>query len=155
MFRGVSSINLDVKGRLAIPTRYREELQECCDRQLIVTLAVDEKGSGENGCLWLYPLPEWELLEQKINKLPTLNKMAGRLRRFVIGYASECEMDAQGRLLLPEKLRQFAEMEKRIVLLGQLNKFEIWNEEVWATREKEWLDGSDDGELEELESLSF
>ncbi len=155
MFRGVSSINLDVKGRLAIPTRYRAELQECCDRQLIVTLAVDEKGSGESGCLWLYPLPEWELLEQKINKLPTLNKMAGRLRRFVIGYASECEMDAQGRLLLPEILRQFAEMEKRIVLLGQLNKFEIWNEEIWTARAKEWRDGDDGGELEELESLSF
>lgn len=155
MFRGVSSINLDVKGRLAIPTRYREELKECCERQLIVTLAVDEKGSGESGCLWLYPLPEWELLEQKINKLPTLNKMAGKLRRFVIGYASECEMDAQGRLLLPEKLRQFAGMEKHIVLLGQLNKFEIWNEEIWTGREKEWLEGGDGGDLEALESLSF
>ena len=155
MFRGVSSINLDVKGRLAVPTRYRTELQECCDRQLIVTLAVDEKGSGENGCLWLYPLPEWELLEQKIKKLPTLNKMAGKLRRFVIGYASECEMDAQGRLLLPEKLRQFAGMEKHIVLLGQLNKFEIWNEDIWTARENEWLEGDDDGALEELELLSF
>ena len=155
MFRGVSSINLDVKGRLAIPTRYRTELQECCERQLIVTLAVDEKGSGENGCLWLYPLPEWELLEQKINKLPTLNKMAGKLRRFVIGYASECEMDGQGRLLLPEKLRHFAGMEKHVVLLGQLNKFEIWNEGIWTVKETEWLDGGDDGDMEELESLSF
>ena len=156
MFRGVSPINLDAKGRLAIPTRYREELRDCCERRLIVTVAVDDRGVGENGCLWLYPLPEWELLEQKINKLPTLNKVARKLQRFLIGYANECEMDTQGRLLLPEKLRKFAGLEKHVVLLGQLNKFEIWNEEIWAAQENDWLNGDDDGEsLDELESLSF
>ncbi|NBV74863.1 MAG: transcriptional regulator MraZ [Methylococcaceae bacterium] len=155
MFRGISSISLDAKGRVAIPTRYREELQDCCDRQLVVTVAVDEKCVGEPGCLWLYPLPEWEKLEQTISKLPTLNKMAGKLRRFVIGNATECEMDNQGRLLLPEKLREFAGMEKHIVLVGQLNKFEIWNESAWQAKEQEWLDGSDSEGLEDLDSLSF
>ena len=155
MFRGTSSINLDVKGRLAVPTRYRAELQECCERQLVVTVAVNEHCVGEAGCLWLYPLPEWEQLEQTIRVLPTLNKMAGKLRRFVIGYASECEMDGQGRLLLPEKLRQFANMEKRIMLVGQLNKFEIWNEDAWIAKEAEWMDGNDTEGLEELGSLSF
>jgi MraZ protein len=155
LFRGISSINLDPKGRLTIPTRYREELQECFDRQLVVTVAVDDRCVGEAGCLWLYPLPEWEKLEQTISKLPTLNKMAGKLRRFVIGNASECEMDSQGRLLLPEKLREFAGMEKHIVLVGQLNKFEIWNESAWQAKEQEWLDGSDNEGLEELGSLSF
>ena len=81
--------------------------------------------------------------------------MAGKLRRFVIGNASECEMDAQGRLLLPEKLRKFATMDKKIVLVGQLNKFEIWNEDAWAAKEKEWLDGDDNEGLEELGTLSF
>ena len=155
MFRGTSSINLDVKGRLAVPTRYRAELQECCERQLVVTVAVNEHCVGEAGCLWLYPLPEWEQLEQTIRVLPTLNKMAGKLRRFVIGNASECEMDGQGRLLLPEKLRQFANMEKRIMLVGQLNKFEIWNEDAWIAKEAEWMDGNDTEGLEELGSLSF
>jgi len=155
LFRGVSAINLDVKGRLAIPTRYRSELQEMCERQMIVTPAVDEKGSGLDGCLWLYPLPEWELLEKKINSLPTLNKMVTKLRRFLIGYAAECEMDGQGRLMLPEKLRQFANLEKRVVLLGQLNKFEIWNEQILAEREAEFRDGGDDEGLEELEKLTF
>lgn len=155
MFRGTSSINLDVKGRLAVPTRYRAELQECCERQLVVTVAVNEHCVGEAGCLWLYPLPEWEQLEQTIKVLPTLNKMAGKLRRFVIGNASECEMDGQGRLLLPEKLRQFANMEKRIMLVGQLNKFEIWNEDAWIAKEAEWMDGNDTEGLEELGSLSF
>lgn len=155
MFRGISSISLDAKGRIAIPTRYREELQESCDRQMVVTVAVDDKCVGEQGCLWLYPLPEWEKLEQTISKLPTLNKMAGKLRRFVIGNASECEMDSQGRLLLPEPLREFAGMEKHIMLVGQLNKFEIWNEAAWKAKEQEWMDGNDIEGLEELGSLSF
>jgi len=73
VFRGVSSINLDAKGRLAIPTRYRVELQESCECQMIVTVAVDDRCVGEGGCLWLYPLPEWEKLELTISKLPTLN----------------------------------------------------------------------------------
>lgn len=155
MFRGISSINLDDKGRLTVPTRYREGLQDCCELQLVVTVAVNERCVGEMGCLWLYPLPEWEELEQTINKLPTLNKMAGKLRRFLIGNASECEMDGQGRLLLPEKLRKFAKLEKKIVLVGQLNKFEIWNEDAWTAKENEWLNGDDDEGLEELETLSF
>ncbi|WP_428355463.1 division/cell wall cluster transcriptional repressor MraZ [Methyloprofundus sp.] len=155
MFRGVTAINLDAKGRFAIPTRFREELQDCCDRQLVVTVAVNEKCIGEPGCLWLYPLPEWEKLELTVSKLPTLNKMAGKLRRFLIGNATETEMDAQGRLLLSEKLRKFAHMEKKLILVGQLNKFEIWNEDAWNAKENEWLEGDDNEGLEELESLSF
>jgi MraZ protein len=121
----------------------------------VLTVAVNERCIGEPGCLWLYPLAEWEKLEQTINKLPTLNKMAGKLRRFVIGNASECEMDNQGRLLLPEKLRSFANMDKKIVLVGQLNKFEIWNEDAWIAKENEWMTGDDVEGLEELGSLSF
>lgn len=155
VFRGVNSINLDAKGRLAVPTRYRAELQDACDRQMIVTIAINDKCIGEKGCLWLYPLPEWEKLENTISKQPTLNKMAIKLRRFLIGNATECEMDAQGRLLLPEKLRNFAGMEKRIILVGQLNKFEIWNESAWINKENEWMDGDDTEGLEELGSISF
>lgn len=154
MFRGRRLVNLDDKGRLAIPTRYRDELQECCEGQMVVTVTVNERCVGESSCLWLYPLPEWEKLEHTISKLPTLNKMAGKLRRFVIGNASECEMDGQGRLLLPEKLRIFAKLEKKVELVGQLNKFEIWNEEAWAAKENNWLDGDNEG-LEELGPLTF
>jgi len=155
LFRGISSINLDDKGRLAIPTKYREELVECCDRQLIVTVAVDERCNGEPGCLWLYPLPEWEKVEKTIKALPTLNKMADKLRRFVIGNASECEMDNQGRLLLPERLRRYAKMDKKIFLVGQLSKFEIWNEDAWTAKENEWLNGDDDEGLEALGPITF
>ena len=155
MFRGVTAINLDAKGRFAIPTRYREELQDSCERQLVVTVAVNEKCVGESGCLWLYPLPEWEKLEQTVSKLPTLNKMAGKLRRFLIGNATETEMDGQGRLLLSEKLRKFAGMEKKLILVGQLNKFEIWNEDAWNAKENEWMNADDDDGLDELGTLSF
>lgn len=155
MFRGISSLNLDDKGRLAIPTKYRGELVECCNRQLVATIAVDERCIGEPGCLWLYPIPEWERVERVIDKLPTLNKMAGKLRRFVVGNASECEMDGQGRLLLPEKLRRYAQMDKKIVLVGQLKKFEIWNEDAWIAKENEWLTGDDTEGLEELGTISF
>ena len=155
MFRRIGSINLDDKGRLAIPTRYREELQECTEGQLVVTVTVNERCTDETGCLWLYPLPELEQLEQTISKLLTLNKMAGKLRRFLIGNASECDMDKQGRLLLPEQLRTFAGLDKKVVLVGQLNKFEIWNDQAWTARENEWLNSDDNEGFEELESLSF
>lgn len=140
---------------MAIPTRYRSELLASYEGQLIITLAVNERCSGEAGCLWLYPLTEWERLEATINKLPTLNKMAGKLRRFLIGNATECELDAQGRLLLPDKLKAFAQIDKKVVLVGQLTKFEIWNEVAWQEKEREWLDSQDNEGLEELGTLSF
>lgn len=155
MFRGVTAINLDAKGRFAIPTRYREELNECCDSQMVVTIAINEKGVGEQGCLWLYPLPEWEKLELSISKLPTMNKMAGKLRRFVIGNATEAVMDKQGRLLLSDKLREFTGMNKKMMLVGQLNKFEIWDEVSWKAKEDAWMDSDDDEGLDALDDISF
>lgn len=152
MLRGVNSINLDEKGRMAIPTRYRAELLDCCERQMVLTVSVDR-------CLLLYPFNEWEVIEQKLVKLPSLNKQAKRLQRLMIGHATECEMDAQGRLLISEPLRNFASLEKRIVLIGQGNKFEIWDENVWNKSREEWLDEGGLDDLEnlspELESLSF
>jgi len=152
LFRGGHAINLDAKGRITIPTCYRAELQDCCDRQLIVTYALDEKGKSEEGCLWLYPMPEWERLEQTISKLPTVNKTASRLRRMLIGNAQECEMDKQGRLLITETLRVHAGLKKNIYLLGQLNKFEIWSLDAWQAKKEGW---KEDDDLEVLENLTF
>ena len=119
-----------------------------CDGQLVVTVDRDH-------CLLLYPLPEWEVLERKLVKLPSLNKQARRLQRLLIGHATEMELDGNGRILLPPPLREFAELDKRIVLIGQGNKFEIWNEAQWGERRDLWLnevDGDEDlpGELESL-----
>jgi transcriptional regulator MraZ len=148
VFRGLSLINLDAKGRLAIPTKYRAELQECCDCQLVVT-------ADRDGCLLLYPLPEWEVVERKLAKLPTLNKKARALQRFMIGHACECQMDGQGRILLSDGLRSFANLDKRVALLGQLNKFEIWNEEAWRGQQDSWLQEGESAELEGLDLESF
>ena len=150
MFRGVNSITLDAKGRMAMPTRYRDRLTSHCDGQLVVTVDRDH-------CLLLYPLPEWEILERKLVKLPSLNKQARRLQRLLIGHATEMELDGNGRILLPPPLREFAELDKRIVLIGQGNKFEIWDEAQWAERRDQWLNevDGDEGLPTELESLSL
>jgi len=155
LFRGTSSLNLDDKGRLTIPTKYRAELQESCDRQMVVTVGLNERAVREQGCLWLYPLPEWEKVEQTVSKLPNFNKAAENLRRYFIGSATECDMDAQGRLLLPEKLRKLANMDKKIVLVGQLARFEIWQEETWDAKENEWLQTESADDLRELGDLNF
>jgi MraZ protein len=151
VYRGVSTINLDSKGRMAVPTKYRDELTRQCEGQMVVTVDRDT-------CLLLYPLPEWEEIERKLVRLPSFNKQARRLQRLLIGHATECELDGNGRILLPQPLREFAAMEKSVVLIGQGNKFEIWAEERWNDSRAAWLEGSDedDGELpQELGSLSL
>jgi MraZ protein len=151
MFRGVNALTLDAKGRMAMPTKYRDRLMETCDGQLVVTVDRDH-------CLLLYPLPEWEEIERKLVRLPTLNKQARRLQRLLIGHATECELDSHGRILLPPPLREFAGLDKHVVLIGQGNKFEVWNEPSWNQRRDEWLAEDQGGDLElsgDLESLSL
>ncbi len=150
MFRGVTHINLDTKGRIALPSRYRERLSGLCDGNLVVTVDRDH-------CLLIYPLPEWEHIEQKLVRLPSLNRTARRLQRLLIGHATECQLDGNGRILLPAPLRAFAGLEKHSVLIGQGNKFELWDESAWTQRRDEWL--AEAAETEELpgdlESLSL
>lgn len=151
MFRGVNNISLDAKGRMALPTRYRERLNERCDGQIVVTVDRDH-------CLLIYPLPEWEEIERKLVRLPSLNKQARRLQRLLIGHATECQLDGNGRVLLPQPLRDFAGLQRGVVLIGQGNKFELWDEQTWNERRETWLE-EDDGEgvdlPEDLESLSL
>ena len=143
MFRGVSTLKLDSKGRMTVPTRYRRRLQETCGSQLVITVeAVDR-----NRSLLLYPMAEWEQIESKLINLPALDKEARRLQRLLIGHATECEMDAQGRILLPAELREYAGIDKKVVMCGLGNKFELWDEQSWLTRRQEWLE--EDGEDQE------
>ncbi|HYM48158.1 MAG TPA: division/cell wall cluster transcriptional repressor MraZ, partial [Burkholderiaceae bacterium] len=111
-----------------------------------------------DNCLLLYPLPDWEEIERKLVKLPSFNKQARRLQRLLVGHATECELDGAGRILLPPPLREFAALNKDIVLIGQGNKFEIWDAQTWNVRRAEWLGqgGGDEGPLpSELENLSL
>ena len=125
MFRGANAINLDAKGRLAMPSRYRDELVARCGGQLIVTIdAVDP-------CLCVYPLSEWELIEAKLRDLPSLREDTRRLLRLLIGNAVDIELDGSGRFLVPPRLRAHAGLDKHAMLVGQLNKFQLWNEDAW------------------------
>ncbi len=125
VFRGANAISLDAKGRLAMPSRFRDELVSRCEGQLIVTIdAVDP-------CLCVYPLPEWELIEAKLRELPSLREETRRLQRLLIGNAVDLELDGSGRFLVPPRLREYAKLEKRAMLVGQLNKFQLWDEDAW------------------------
>lgn len=151
MFRGVNTLSLDAKGRMAMPSKYRDRLLAQCDGQMVVT--VDRS----DACLLLYPMPEWEDIERKLVRLGNLNTQARRLQRLLIGHATEVELDANGRILIPPPLREFAKLDKRIALTGQGNKFEIWDEQNWNEQRDTWITSDDESaELSaELESLSL
>ena len=150
MLSGHTSINLDAKGRLAIPTRYRAYLDEVGGGKICATVHPDI-------CLMLYPLNEWGPVHRRVMKLSNMDPKARDLQRLIIGYASELEMDSNGRLLLPPSLREFARLDKHAVLIGVGNKFELWDAQRWSDRQNTWVgDGDADGTFsDELRSLSL
>ena len=150
MFRGATKVTLDDKGRMVMPTRYREQIAERAQGRLVVTVDRDQ-------CLLIYPLPEWDLLETRLMSLPALHAQARRLQRLMVGHATDLELDGHGRMLLPPELREFAGLERHAVLIGQGNRFELWNEARWSERVAEWLK-SEEASTDlpsELDSLSL
>lgn len=151
MFKGATAISIDAKGRMAIPTKYRDMLASYCEGQLVATIDTDER------CLLIYPLPEWEELQKKIEALPSFNPAARRIQRLLIGHASDLELDSNGRILLPATLREYAGLTKKLMLVGQSNKFELWSEEHWFESRESWIDNAnkDNALPEELQSFSL
>lgn len=148
MFRGIAEINLDPKGRLAIPAKYREVLAELCRGQLVATIDI------QDACLRIYPLPVWLDIEARLEALPGTNPGIRRVQRLLLGYASELELDSSGRVLLPPSLRKYAQLDKKLVLVGQGKKFELWSEENWQG----CFDAARKGEFElpsEIDSIPF
>jgi MraZ protein len=125
VFRGVAQLNLDSKGRLAVPARHRDSLLERCAGHLVITADADR-------CLLLYPLADWEIIQQKLEGLSNLDPRVRELQRRLIGFAVDVDMDGAGRVLISPELRRFAQLEKSVVLVGQGRKFELWNEERWT-----------------------
>ena len=121
MFMGEYNHVIDAKGRLIIPARFRELLGE----EFILTKGLD-------GCLSIYPMDAWEAFETKLRALPLTNKNARTFTRFFVAGATNCELDRQGRVLVPQPLREFAGLEKEVVLTGNLNRIEIWSKEKWS-----------------------
>ncbi|MEO0442867.1 MAG: division/cell wall cluster transcriptional repressor MraZ [Pseudomonadota bacterium] len=140
MFYGSHAINMDAKGRIAIPTRVRELLQECCEGRIVLTAHT------ENRCLHLFPETQWLEILPKIEALPSFNKISRRAKLLLIGHASPLELDANGRVLLPPTLREYAGLEKKLILVGQGKGLELWSEEGFA----HYIDASvDDEEMPE------
>ena len=131
MFRGATLVNLDSKGRLAVPVRYRDQLVESATGQMVCTIDI------HHPCLLLYPLPEWEIIEQKLSRLSSMNPVERRVQRLLLGHAR---------------------LTKEVMLVGQFNKFELWDETAWYQRVKEDIDAeqSASGALSErLQDLSL
>lgn len=147
MFRGASAINLDTKGRVAIPTRYRQPLLDDCGGHLVCTIDAWQP------CLLLYPLTEWEEVDIKLSRLSDTDVHERRLKRLMLGYASDGDMDKSGRFLLPQVLRERINLGKQVMLVGQRNRFEIWNAEDWSSQIEEDLNIQRAGNYELTERL--
>ncbi len=133
LFRGLHSISLDAKGRMAMPARFRGIIEEHCQGQLVVTIDQD----GES--LVVYPLNEFEQIERKVAALSSFHPESRRLKNIFIGHATEVNLDGSGRILIPQNLRQFVGLDKKVALVGQGNKLAIWNDEVWNETRDGWL----------------
>ena len=150
MFRGVNQVNMDAKGRLTVPTRYRDEINESCRGSMVVTIDTEER------CLLIYPQPAWEDIQRKVESLPSFNTAARRVQRLLIGHATDIPMDRNGRLLITPPLREYANLDKQTVLLGQGNKLELWDESVWNARRDQWLEVQSEGGMpDELQMLAL
>lgn len=134
MFRGLNTVSVDAKGRLAIPARFRETLSRIEETSLVLTLNPWDRA------LWLYPLAEWNLIDIKLASLSDFDKQSRRTKQIMRGYATDLGLDGQGRILLPAEMRDLAEIKKQSVLLGQGNKLEIWNADNWQQERDAWLD---------------
>jgi MraZ protein len=148
VFFGETAINLDAKGRLAIPIRYRDSIQELCQGRLVLTYSAFDSGS-----LYLYPEQEWERVRDDVMRLSTFNPGHRSLQRRLVGSASTVEPDGNGRIQLPQTLRQVAGLEKKVVLLGMGDRFEIWNETVLNQKRIEEDGALDEGASEEMVRL--
>ncbi|ETI61252.1 cell division protein MraZ [Marinomonas profundimaris] len=151
VFRGIHQVSVDVKGRMSLPARLRDDLAQYDEDGVVVTIDPVSR------CLLLYPLSEWELIQQKLDKLPTFQPQARRLQRLLVGHATDLEVDKAGRILLPAPLREFARLDKKLTILGQGKKLEIWSQEEWEAQREDYLsqDALEDLQTETMMDISL
>ena len=146
MFFGETAINLDAKGRLAVPKRYRDDLKEQCENRMVLTYSA-----FDSGVLWLYLEKEWQRVRDEVMALPSLNANHRSLQRRLVGSATAVEPDGTGRILLPPSLREVAGLQKHVVMLGMGSRFEIWDEDVLNQKRDEMnLDETASAEMARL-----
>ena len=126
MFQGSAEIKMDAKGRISIPTKYRDQLRSVCEGHIVITASVQAP------CLSIYPVREWqEQVLPQVQSLPTVNSHAARARRLVIGYAEDFQIDDAARVQLSVPHRKYGKFEKDIMVVGQGSKLELWDAEAW------------------------
>ena len=148
MFRGLNKISLDAKGRVSIPTKYRNELIKISKNKLICTIDLDH-------CLLLYPLNHWLKIEEKIMKLPSLDNSSRKLQRLLVGHAVEIDIDSSARILIPSELREFSKINKEAMFIGQGKRFEIWDYFTWTKSREKWLQKEKFSLPKDFETLSI
>jgi MraZ protein len=136
MFQGATGLNLDAKGRLAVPTKHRQPLQEGSDGKLVLT-------AHPHKCLLLYPASAWEPIRARIMTFSSFDPQLTLWKRLLVGFAEELELDGAGRLLISPELRSFAGLEKQLMLVGQGSHFELWSREAWDRQLEQIESGSD------------
>lgn len=151
MFRGANTINMDAKGRIAIPAKQRSSFHDACANEVVITIDLFDP------CLLIFPLPHWEQLEAKLATFSNTNPMQRRMKRMLLGHASEHTIDGHGRILLPQVLREHAKLEKHILLSGQGQTIQIWSEDNWHKQIEEDVAALSEGPLnpDELPELAF
>ncbi len=148
MFQGAAALNLDAKGRLAIPARHRDALNAASGGSLVLT-------AHPHRCLLLYPQPAWQPIRDKVLAASSLEQQSALLKRLLVGFARDEEMDTAGRLLIAPELRQFAQLEKQVWLVGQGNHFELWSDAGWLKQQEAIFALGDQLLPPGLESLSL
>lgn len=146
MLRGANELTIDAKGRMALPAPERERIRgDYGSSEMILTINFQER------CLWLYPLEEWDRIEKTLTSLPSLDKNIVRMKRLLLGHAKDCSLDGQGRIAISPLLRDYAHLGKKVVLMGQGTKYEIWDAETFDSLRNDWIEdqaGMDDmGEI--------
>ncbi len=143
LFKGIHNLSLDSKGRLGIPVKYRDNIIGLVKGAMVITIDTEEK------CLLLYPSNFWSKIQDKISKLPSFNKNARRIQRLLVGHAEDIDVDSNGRILISKPLREYASLTKKVILIGQGEKFEIWDQGTWSQNVEKWREevtSSDDAE---------
>ena len=143
LFKGIHNLSLDSKGRLGIPVKYRDNIIGLVKGAMVITIDTEEK------CLLLYPSNFWSKIQDKISNLPSFNKNARRIQRLLVGHAEDIDVDSNGRILISKPLREYASLTKKVILIGQGEKFEIWDQGTWSQNVEKWREevtSSDDAE---------
>lgn len=151
MFRGISKASLDDRGRFAVPARFRDGLKARSDGKLVITIDRQDK------CLLLYPDNEWLAVEKRLERLSNLNPAVRQLQRMLMGFAIDVELDGNNRVLIPPILRDYAAIDKAVMVMGQSNKLELWSEDVLQAQLVEWAGEGNRAldDLEELDGIQF